>query len=101
MSNSKLNPEQKKFLKNFKLYNPRVQFFSFPEMRVTIALLETGACAGQFSISIAGGTEQKFRRKVGEYYAASRMDVGQVLPVEVWADIKTVAASIAEAVTFN
>jgi hypothetical protein len=100
MSNSKLTPEQKRYLKEFKGYNPNVKFFSFPETGVTVAMVETGRNMGEFSVSIASDTEQKFRRKVGEYHAASRRaEYGQVLPVILFDSMEAVAREIAQGVS--
>lgn len=99
MSNSKLTSEQKQFRKEAIYLNPHIQFFSFPEMGVTVAICETGINMGAFSVSIASVFEQKFRRKVGEYMAIKRMVDGQILPVKIYDGLQYVAAEIARAVS--
>jgi hypothetical protein len=99
MSNSKLTSEQKQFRKEFKNYSPCVVFFSFPEMGATVAMRETGQNMAEFSVSIMSNTEQKFRRKVGEYHAAIRMYEGQFLPVRILGNMAATAYDIATAVS--
>lgn len=99
MSNSKLTAEQKQFRKVFIAVNPDVQFFSFPDMGATVALRETGQTMGEFSVSICSDTEQKFRRKVGEYCAAERMNNGQVLPVKLTDKMEVTAENIAQSIS--
>lgn len=73
MSNSKLTPFQKGFLRTLKAsYGDRLVFgFSGP---VTVAVIanENGLQVAKFAASIAGENEQKFRKKVGQYFAADR-----------------------------
>lgn len=109
MSNSKLVAEQKRFLKNLKLLNPKVFLFSFPDSGVTVAIQRTGKEMGRYSVSIASDTETRFRRKVGEYLAFCRMVDGISLPVrlassELWEMLDedilyNVAEAIAESVS--
>lgn len=98
-SNSKLDFFEKCDLKAFKKNHPDVQFFSFPEKGVTVAIMPTGPSMGVFSLSIASASERKFRRKVGEYHAMVRMFNNQVLPVELCDDLKYIAGDIAAVVT--
>ena len=102
MSNSKLTSTQKQFRKWFIAKNPGLLFYSFPEMGVTVAIRETGMSMAEFSVSIASDTEQKFRRKVGEYTAIKRIIDGQVLPVVKWSDnLGDIAEKIADSVSGN
>lgn len=99
MSNSKLTNQEKYFRKEAILLNPGLQLFSFPEMGVTVAIQETGMNMAAFSVSIASDSEQKFRRKVGEYVAIKRMLDGQVLPVVKYDSLEVMAREIALAVS--
>lgn len=101
MSDSKLTFAQKQFRKTFIATNPDVQFFSFPDTGVTVAIRATGQSMGEFSVSIVSDSELKFRRKVGEYYAAMRMASSQVLPVKLYDDLQYTAASIAQGMATN
>jgi hypothetical protein len=99
-SNSKLSTYEKSDLKEYKKNNPQVRFFSFPDLRVTVAIIPTGPSMGVFSLSIASDSERKFRRKVGEYYAMVRVSDSQVLPVKLGTDLRTIAQDIALAVSY-
>lgn len=98
MSNSKLSDSQKQTLKRVKRDNPDIHLFSFPECGVTVAVRRTGETMGEFSVSIMSNLEQKFRRKVGEYWAINRMLDGQVLPCVMPEEhvMKTWASNLAE-----
>ena len=98
MSNSKLNAQQKQFRKDFIAQNPGVQFFSFPDSGVTVAIQETGINMVEFSVSIASPNERKFRRKVGEFVAAERMDNGITLPATKYSELAYIAYDIASTV---
>ena len=99
MSNSKLLDHERDWLRQFKRDNPGVVFFSFPDLHVTVGIRETGMVMGEFAVSIASDTEQKFRRKVGEYHAARRFYYDQLLPVKLVQDMEVVAEDIAHAVS--
>ena len=99
MSNSKLQDYQREFLRDFKRDNPEVQFFSFPVCGVTVGIRRTCNSMGDFAVSIASNTEQKFRRKVGQFKVAERFASGVFLPVHIgYTDTECIAENIARAV---
>lgn len=99
MSNSKLTVHQKAELKEFKADNKGIEFYSFPEIGVTVGIERTGNTMGRFAVSIASDTETKFRRKVGEFNTAVRFMNYEVLPVWIGSrDMENVAHSLANAV---
>ncbi len=77
-SNSKLTADQKLDRKDMLARMPDVQLFSFPESGVTVAASKEGTTV-QFAVSLMSEDEQKFRRKVGEYHALSRIWNGQTV----------------------
>jgi len=101
-SNSKLTAAQKSDLKISKKNNPNVKFFSFPDLKATVAIMRTGPSMGVFSVSIASDSERKFRRKVGEHIAMDRMFNGESLPVKLGTDseLEYIANDIAMAVSY-
>lgn len=82
-SNTKLTREQKDFFKNLKYQNPEIQFFSFPEFYATVAIKRefSGSRMARVSVSYCAMTEQRFRRKVGQYHAATKMLAGEFIKV--------------------
>lgn len=76
VSNSKLNAFQKGMLialrerqKNVKIVNDGNTTVAYREFPNTV----------EFSLSVSSDTEKKFRARVGEYYARSRMDWGETV----------------------
>jgi hypothetical protein len=101
MSNSKLQAYQKAERKALKIVAKLdgVAVFHFPDMGVSVAMQATGVGNALFSVSVASPTEQKFRRKVGEFYALERFYGGQVLPARLnKAEPASVAQWIANAI---
>jgi hypothetical protein len=76
-SNSKLTPYQKAELVEFKTSNPDVVFVDnvgFAAYQLTtIGYIDDGKIV-RFATSIMSDGEQKFRRKVGQYNVALRID---------------------------
>ena len=101
MSNSKLTAEQKQFRKEYMQSNPDTKFFNYPDRGITVAIRETGPNMAQFSVSIASESEVKFRRKVGEYHAATRMAWGMGQPVVKYDTLAVIAGEIAIAMAGN
>lgn len=101
MANSKLSATEKVGLKQFKAENPEITFFSFRELGVTVGIRMTGKNMADFAVSIASGTETKFRRKVGEFHVAKRFYDSVYLPVKINSreQLESVAESIAYSVT--
>ena len=76
-SNTKLTKEQKTMRKFFleALQEQNGEIFSFPENNCTIVVIPefTNSNMLRVSVSYSSDNEQKFRRKVGEYYALEKM----------------------------
>lgn len=70
-SNSKLTQEQKGHRKTMLAVLPGVATLANDGARLTILAVPDGSVTRVFS-SVASPDEQKFRRKVGEYYALLR-----------------------------
>lgn len=98
-SNTKLTREQKYILKNFKFQNPEIQFFSFPEFYATVAIKRefSGSRMVKVSVSYCAMTEQRFRRKVGQYHAATKMLAGEFIkvPIDNYFSLETLASEFA------
>lgn len=75
-SNTKLSGPQKDGLKLFKDEMPKNMAFGQCG-RVTVLAQITGNVV-RFSTSVASPDEKKFRRKVGQYHAATRWEDGMV-----------------------
>jgi len=91
MSNSKLTPGQKIERKHM-LQNLKGKRFGMASNgRNTVCVLRTGPTSGVFAVSVMGVTEQKFRRKVGEYHALERLHSGEssALALETTAPFET------------
>ena len=76
-SNTKLTKSQKvvrKFLMEA-LHGQKGEIFSFPENNCTVVIVPefTNSNMARVSVSYSSDNEQKFRAKVGEYYALSKM----------------------------
>lgn len=99
-SNTKLDKMQKQLLRNFKRDNPDVAFATCG--RLTVCVEITGKNTVKFTTALASKDEKKFRRKVGEAYAVSRMQMGQGQPVPGMefcrgtADAQTVADDLSQ-----
>ena len=81
-SNTKLDKFHKNLLPELRAENPRVQVAHFKHLRITIAYTR-GLNATKFATSVASPDEKKFRRKLGEYNAVTRLvweDKYAVLP---------------------
>lgn len=81
MSNTKLNTAQRETLRAYRVAQPDTVIYHFPDIRVCVGIRRTGEHMGEFSVSICADTENKYRRKVGEYVVRERFTEGQVLPV--------------------
>ena len=86
MSNSKLSSEQKQELRTMRNYLSDFSVFHFPNMRVTVVIRERGESMGDFGVSICSNSELKFRKKVGEYHALSRVWEGKGMPMRITSD---------------
>lgn len=75
-SNTKLNDFEKQELKEFKQEMPKNMAFGQCG-RVTVLAQITGNVV-RFSTAVASPDEQKIRRKVGQFYAASRWRDDQI-----------------------
>lgn len=73
-SNTKLDFEQKEILRDMRNEAGKlgVVIEHFPEVGVTIASLNKGNTA-RVATAIMSDDERKYRKKVGEYYALSRL----------------------------
>lgn len=78
---TKLTKIEKQWLKTVKANYPRIMFGRFG--RLTVAIEPAGPNRGKFAISIASNEETKIRRKVGQFWALSRLVDGQSLPIEL------------------
>lgn len=74
-SNSKLTADQKAELAEFKALNPNVVFVD--NGFVTIGYTDDGKIV-RFATSIMSDGEQKFRRKVGQYNVAFRIEADNI-----------------------
>ena len=83
MSNTKLNSFEREILRDLKTEMPDVDLFSFPEYNTVVGIERTGETMGRFAVSISAETEQKFRKKVGEYHVLSKFTDGYTLPVYI------------------
>lgn len=84
MSNSKLNSFERELRRDLKA-ELSVELFTFPKYNCVVGIERTGETMGRFAVSISAETEQKFRRKVGEYNVLSRFDCGYTQPVYIGA----------------
>lgn len=69
-SNTKLTPDQKEFLQDFKAGMSKNMAFG-QSGRVTVLAQVTGNVV-KFSTAVASPDEKKIRRKVGQFWAAGR-----------------------------
>ena len=83
MSNSKLNADQKIERKIMIEDYSNVELFAFPECNCVVGIERTGETMGRFAVSISAETEQKFRRKVGEYNVLNRFADEYTQPVYI------------------
>lgn len=81
MSNTKLNSAQREFLRDYRAAQPDTVIYHFPDIRVCVGIRRTGERMGEFSVSICADTENKYRRKVGEYVVRERFADDYTLPV--------------------
>lgn len=100
MSNTKLDTSQKESRKEMKacVRANDGQIFSFPHHGVTVAIEPAfpGSRMVNVSVSFMSPNEQKFRRKVGEYYALYRMRSGEYVQVPNSLEWATIAEYFAE-----
>lgn len=84
-SNSKLTAFQKIELREMiaDLFWRGGSVFSFPDLGVTVACapMFDGSRMWGFATSIASPDEQKFRAKVGKFWAIDRLNDGEILQV--------------------
>jgi len=85
VSNSRLNAFQKsnrKAMKDGILENGGI-IHSSVDTGVTLVILSDfpGSRMGRMAVSVQSPDEQKFRRKVGEFYALQRFEFGEHIPV--------------------
>ena len=81
MANSKISKSDKQWLKLAKAENPGVEFHTNEE--TTVAFRDNPNCnTVEFALSVASPDEQKFRRKVGEFYAMERMVNGSTVKMK-------------------
>lgn len=63
------------------------RMFSNPDAGVTVAVLPhfKGARFAKLAVAYAAGDERKFRRKVGQYLALTRLECGEciTLPIDI------------------
>ena len=83
MTNTKLTLAEREIRQDLKLAHENVELFSFPELNCVVGIERTGETMGRFAVSICAFTEQKFRRKTGEYHVLCRFDDGYTLPVYI------------------
>ncbi len=83
VSNSKLTPMQNDDRKDMKAGAKRdgVQVFHFTNFGYTLAVRQMGANNVAVAVACMAENEQKYRRKVGEYYALSRWFDAQTVTV--------------------
>ena len=93
-SNSKLTPEQKAVRKELIALLPNGSSFSVNSKGVTVLCVPNGKTV-EIATSILSDDEQKFRRKVGEYFALIRWNDGATIKLP--ADTVPVAYTFAEA----
>jgi hypothetical protein len=80
-ANTKLNSYQKETLKSMKANMPSVTVLNLDNV-TTMAYSPCGNTV-EFTLSVMAPTEKKFRRKVGEYYALTRFENGQIVIMAV------------------
>lgn len=89
-SNSKLTPEQKAERKEMLAGLPSGSEMTLTNDGVTLLLVPQGA-VNILSTSVASPDEVKIRRKVGEYNALVRWDVGMGVPLPVSMSLDEIA----------
>lgn len=101
MSNSKLTPSQKGFLKSQKeWFGDRLVFGYSGPVTVAVIANENGLQVAKFAASIAGASEQKFRKKVGQYFAADRaLNDGSPVDLNNFASAQDAADCLAQALS--
>ncbi len=77
VSNTKLFPEQKSYIKQWHKDNNTAEFFNNEKITVLVKPDFKGSRMYIVSISTMAPNENKFRPSVGKYYAISNMENGQ------------------------
>lgn len=103
VSRSKLTPQQKQVRKMLRdnLLSIGGRIYSFPESGVTFAVappVRENARFVQVAVAIMSPTENKFKRKVGEYHALDRLEYGAYIPM---ANIFSRSENMTEAHMYN
>ena len=81
MANSKLDSYDRELLNNIKCENPALMFHNNEE--TTIVFKDRANYNTiEFALSVMSPYEKKFRRKVGEFYAADRFLLGQTVKMK-------------------
>lgn len=86
ISNSKLTPEQKAARKELLTALPRGSEMTLTPDGVTVLIVPNGS-TNLMATAVASPDEAKVRRKVGQFHALMRWDVGQAIPVPATFDI--------------
>ena len=82
MANTKLTKSDKNWLKNvFMVHNPNATFYSNGTVTLCVIPEFNNSKMVRVSVSIMSDDENKFRAKVGKYFAASRMLVGEYITI--------------------
>ena len=95
MSNTKLTADSKQTLKEFKKNNPDIRFFNNGVVTVCVVPEFNNSKMVQVSVSIMSEDEIKFRAKVGEYIAMSRMEQMENITVPRTFDVYSFMDTIA------
>lgn len=89
VSNSKLTKEQKRELKVFQADNPEIEFTTFQEHGITIAIMQEfrGSEMALVAVSTMSRDEKKFRPNVGKFHAMHKLTrQGEFIKVEMSPD---------------
>lgn len=99
MANTKLTPEQKAELKEMKDYLKDLTHWPVNvvnlDNKTTMAYCVMGNTV-EFSLSVMSADEEKFRRKVGEYYALDRFNNDQTVKMDKF-DFQTMTENVWDA----
>ena len=90
-ANTKLGAFEKELLKNLKAVMPDVKVVNL-DNKSTMAYLPRGNTV-EFALSVMAPTENKFRRKVGEYWALTKFENGQTVKMDKF-DFETMLETV-------
>jgi hypothetical protein len=79
MANTKLDSFDKQYLKDLREIQ---QAYKVENNGETTVVYRDCSNTVEFSLSVASPDEQKFRRKVGEFYARIRMNAGETVKMK-------------------